>query len=78
MERFQTFALIAVIGVAGSLGVQNAAAADASKAFAALELVEDISLSPDGHRIAFIAPLGDRGNALYIADVEGEGGFTGS
>lgn len=50
---------------------QPAAAQDAAavaKAFGAREGIQDISLSPDGKRVAIIIPQGARGAALVIAD----------
>jgi dipeptidyl aminopeptidase/acylaminoacyl peptidase len=40
-------------------------------AFGARESVQGASLSPEGKRMAFIAPYKDRGNALYTVPVDG-------
>lgn len=39
---------------------------DAIARFGALEAVSDVSLSPDGNNIAFIAPEPGRGNSLFV------------
>lgn len=43
---------------------------DAAKAFGALESIRDLSLSPDGRRVAYVAPTGGSGYALYTIDLE--------
>lgn len=42
--------------------------AAAAKAFGARQYVEDISLAPDGSKVAMVVPLPGRGEALQIAD----------
>ncbi len=44
---------------------------DAAAAFGAMPSVMDISLSPDGKTIAFVAPTKGAGNALYFAPLAG-------
>jgi dipeptidyl aminopeptidase/acylaminoacyl peptidase len=39
--------------------------------FGARESISDISLSPDGKRIAFLAPLEGRATGLYVANADG-------
>ena len=46
-----------------------AAAVDSAAAFGAREAVQQIILSPDGTRVAFVAPDRLRGSALYITSV---------
>ena len=41
---------------------------DKAAQFGALESVHDISLSPDGNRIAFISPAPDRSRQLFVVD----------
>lgn len=43
-------------------------AAPLARAFGAREGISQVSLSPDGSRVAMIVPIGTRGNALMIAD----------
>ncbi|MCJ8157420.1 S9 family peptidase [Sphingomonas sp. LaA6.9] len=52
--------------------VAQAQANDAAALFGVREHVEDISLSPDGRRVAFIAPDQARGSILYTAEVAAE------
>ena len=44
---------------------------DAARAFGARESLTQVSLSPDGTRIAYVAPFGARGSAIYVAPVDG-------
>jgi len=44
---------------------------DAAKAFGAREDVEQISLSPDGTRIAYLIPGKGQGSVLYVTPVDG-------
>lgn len=68
--------LAVVIGL-GSLGAVGAAAQDApaesannpAAAFGAREAVRQISLSPDGTKVAIIQPTKGRGSALMIGDL---------
>src|SRR3954465_8113080 len=48
-----------------------AAAADPAALFGAREGGEDISLSPSGAKIAFLAPGRGQGSVLYVADAAG-------
>jgi dipeptidyl aminopeptidase/acylaminoacyl peptidase len=57
--------------VAAFGGAQPAAAADLAGLFGARDSVQQISLSPDGSKIAYIAPAGDRGSAVYVASLAG-------
>ncbi|AOH83447.1 peptidase S9 [Sphingomonas panacis] len=52
-----------------SVATQAGAASDAATKFSAREDVRQISISPDGKRIAYIAPTGTRGDAVIIATV---------
>lgn len=45
---------------------QTAEPADVAARFGALEAVQQISLSPDGSQVAFIAPSSGQGNDLYV------------
>ena len=42
---------------------------DLAQAFGAREYVQQISLSPDGTKIAYIAPTKDRGAILSVIDI---------
>ncbi|HEY0622447.1 S9 family peptidase [Sphingomonas sp.] len=44
---------------------------DAAKAFGAREATEQISLSPDGTRIAYVAPGRGQGSSIYVAPLDG-------
>jgi hypothetical protein len=61
----------AIMACALAIPAVAEAQADPAAAFGARESVQDISLSPDGTRIAFIAPDRTKGSALYFAPVDG-------
>ena len=66
-SRFATYRLIwpaVALGMASTAHAQSAT--DAAAQFGALEAVSDISLSPDGANIAYIAPSTGEGNDLYV------------
>lgn len=63
--------LLAVFLLSVSSGV-TAQIDDAAKAFGKREGVENISLSPDGDRVAFIEPSSGQGNRLYTVDLSGD------
>lgn len=63
-KRFRAAALAACVIPAAAL----AQSGDAVK-FGARELVQQISLSPDGTHVAFLQPLGGRGLVLTVADI---------
>lgn len=50
-------------------GAALAQAADTAAAFGARESIEDISLSPDGRRIAYLAPQQGQGSRLFTVDL---------
>jgi dienelactone hydrolase len=69
-------AVAALLGIAAApteaqAPAAGAAPADPATLFGAREGVEDISLSPSGTRIAFIAPARGQGNVLFVADAAG-------
>lgn len=45
---------------------------EAAKAFGAREFVQHISLSPSGAKIAYVAPLDDTGETLFVVDLAGD------
>ena len=49
---------------------QAQAPADPADAFGARESIEDISLSPDGRRIAYLAPHQGQGSRLFTVDLQ--------
>ena len=53
------------------MGTTAATAADLADIFGTRDSVKQISLSPDGTKIAYIAPAGSRGYGLYIANLAG-------
>ena len=61
------FFLIALM-TSSSLYAQTKSAADA---FGKREGIEDISLSPDGTKIAYIEPAAGQGNRLFTVDLAG-------
>jgi len=44
---------------------------DPAARFGARENVADISLSPDGRKVAYIVPRAGQGNALFTVDLAG-------
>lgn len=56
--------------VCGSAAQADTLEEDA-KAFGSRGYVHDISLSPDGSKVAYVASLGDTGEVVYVADLEG-------
>src|SRR5687768_10539593 len=56
------------IGACASALAQNVAP---EAAFGARESVQEASLSPDGRRLAFIAPTEGQGSALFTVPVDG-------
>jgi Tol biopolymer transport system component len=70
-------ASLALLPVGGAMVLQAAeppaaaAAADQAAAFGAREAVQQISLSPSGTKVAFVAPGQGRATALFVADVGG-------
>ncbi|MDB5681338.1 MAG: Prolyl oligopeptidase family protein [Sphingomonas bacterium] len=64
--------MLAATFVAMGTTAQSAlAASDAAAKFGARQMVEDISLSPDGKSIAIIQPTEGRGSVLYVASLAG-------
>lgn len=65
-------AMVSAIGLFAGVAGQAQSAPDVAAQFGALEAVSDISLSPDGSHIAFIAPGTDGSADLYVvATTEG-------
>lgn len=61
-------AIAALLAAAAPVTAYAQDAASVAKAFGAREGISQISLSPDGNRVAMIVPAGTRGAALMIAD----------
>jgi dipeptidyl aminopeptidase/acylaminoacyl peptidase len=57
-------------GVILIISAAQAEAADPAAAFGARQGIEDISLSPDGKELAFVAPTTGAGNGLYVIPVD--------
>jgi dipeptidyl aminopeptidase/acylaminoacyl peptidase len=57
--------------LAATIFVAPAAAADLAALFGTRDSVQQISLSPDGSQIAYVAPVGDRATAIYVANLAG-------
>ena len=64
------FALLAA-SIATASGAQAQTLDRDAAVFGAREHVHDISLSPDGSKIAYIASLGDTGEVVYVVDLQG-------
>jgi dipeptidyl aminopeptidase/acylaminoacyl peptidase len=69
--KFLEFGVSAAAIAAALAGAQPSAAADLADIFGTRESVQQVSLSPDGTKIAYIAPVGGRGSGLYVADLAG-------
>lgn len=67
-KRLMLGASLAVVLV--PVGASAESTADAAAKFGARETVQQISLSPDGKRVAFIQPLGPRGARLFVASID--------
>ena len=67
LKSFCLAALVAAVLPAAALQAQ----ADPAPLFGARESIQDISLSPDGAKVAFLAPATGAGMALVVADVTG-------
>lgn len=63
--------LALVLATAAQAQTPRPAAEDAA-IFGARESLLDLSLSPDGTKIAYLAPLGESGEALYVVDLAGD------
>ena len=61
---------MAVLAVAALAQEAPSAANDAAARFGLREDIQQISLSPDGKAIAFIQPVGARGAALYVVNID--------
>jgi acetyl esterase/lipase len=63
--------LAALAGALSTVAQPAIAASEAAANFGARQMVEDISLSPDGKTIAIIQPTAGRGSVLYVASLSG-------
>lgn len=64
-------ASVAALVMAFGTSAPALAQSEQAKQFGAREEVQQISLSPDGTRVAFLAPIAGAGRALFVADVAG-------
>lgn len=62
--------LAGLLGLASSTGLAQSRL-DPAAAFGARASVEDISLSPDGTKIAYLAPRSGQGASVYVATIGG-------
>src|SRR4051812_45789115 len=69
--KFRKVARSAAAMAATLACAQPSSAADLADIFGTRESVQQISLSPDAKKIAYIAPVGGRGSGLYVADLPG-------
>jgi len=69
MKTKMTVALLASLCLAGAARAQSADA----KRFGARQSVQSVSISPDGKRIAILAPTRTRGTALLVLKPDGSG-----
>jgi dienelactone hydrolase len=71
MKLLTTALLAALAAVSTTAGATDAdvPSAEAAKRFGAREDITQISLSPDGGKIAFISPVPNRGAAVVVADL---------
>ncbi|MBL0916918.1 MAG: S9 family peptidase, partial [Sphingopyxis sp.] len=61
--------MIGLLGLGLLAGTAQAQESDIARRFGALEGVTQVSLSPDGQKLAFLAPSKGQANDLYIVDV---------
>ncbi len=76
MNRSCLAAATALVTLASTPGWAQDGAALAAK-FGALESIQQISLSPDGNKVAFVVPSGDGGAILKVADLAAGGAPKG-
>ncbi len=69
--NFRRLYLPAAVLAVGVANASASSAADLADIFGTRESIQQISLSPDGTRIAYIAPTGARGNGVYVANLAG-------
>jgi dipeptidyl aminopeptidase/acylaminoacyl peptidase len=55
-----------------SPGLAQTASFDAAAAFGTREAIADVSLSPDGTKVAYVAPSTNQGSALYTVDLNSD------
>ncbi len=72
--RFKAALAASSAALVAGLSVQASAETieETAARFGARESILDISLSPDGNKIAYIAPYGTSGEALYVVDLAGD------
>ncbi|MFA6117672.1 MAG: S9 family peptidase [Sphingomonas sp.] len=69
--ELKIWTLAAMLAASGVVAQPAAAASEAAAKFGAREMVEDVSISPDGNSIALIQPTMGRGSVLYIVNLNG-------
>jgi dipeptidyl aminopeptidase/acylaminoacyl peptidase len=68
---FRNVGVCAAVVAAVLVGAQPVQAVDLADIFGTRDSVQHISLSPDGTKIAYVAPAGSRGSGLYVASLGG-------
>ncbi|WP_404712732.1 alpha/beta hydrolase family protein [Sphingomonas sp. MMS24-J13] len=68
MDRLRG-AMLAVLTICPMLAVKAETPAEIAAAFGARAAAEDVSLSPDGTKLSFIAPTTAQGSVLFVRDV---------
>lgn len=63
---------LAALGVSLSLAAPAAAQSVQAKQFGAREMVRDVSVSPDGQRVAMVVATGTRGTGLVVSTPDGQ------
>jgi dipeptidyl aminopeptidase/acylaminoacyl peptidase len=69
--ELKIWTLAAMLAASGVVAQPAAAASEAAAKFGARQMVEDVSISPDGNSIALIQPTMGRGSVLYIVNLNG-------
>lgn len=65
--------MVLAVGAACAHAAATPDGADAAaRLFGARPLVEDVSISPNGHSLAIVEPNGARGSALYVVKLDGD------
>jgi dipeptidyl aminopeptidase/acylaminoacyl peptidase len=66
---FHWLILFALLSITTPIAAQGETPFDAAAAFGARPSVADLSLSPDGMRVAYVVPFAGRGSALYMVEL---------
>ena len=69
LTALATFVLVQPAAVSQDRAAAQLSAAEAAPLFGAREAIEQISLSPDGTKLAYLTPAGGQASAIMIADL---------